>query len=252
MIIMRAPNLLLMTILVLTREFVGTTDGQQLHTTSIETTSSTNANSNLSVPTSAVERFKRELLEFSNKGLATNGLSCAVEFDRHVNVSRDRVKILPPIVIAYILNATSNYARGCLNLPEEALYQIDLIDRYGKQVEKTAIGKTFKPWSEKHIQDWLDEQLRNRTRGAFFTIFPWMSNQIGGGVSLPKVFQLEYPGEYTVHLRMPVISFIRDALGHRIIETTELPEVVAVVQVFTEDITAAHLLRNVQTNSPTK
>lgn len=177
------------------------------------------------------------------KGAETNGLVCAVFFDRPIGI-----KEIPPILYVYVVNTTTNWVHACLNLPREVLFKIKLFDPQGKEVKRTVEGEKFVDWTQKQIEDWYGEQLRVRWSGRGFSLAPLNSTQVKNGISLPDVFQLSQAGEYTFHLQMPLIQVKQDTSGRGSFKTTWLPEVVAKVQIRHEDI-SSEKSPNVQTNS---
>ena len=182
------------------------------------------------------DRIDADLQEMINacpRGLPTNGVFCLLRY------FRDGGKELQPECEVGIVNTTSNYYRTVLHLPREVLFEIELFDSDGKQVEKTVVGKSFVTWTQKQMDEWLQEQLRARWHGTFVPLLPFDYAHFGR-FGLCEVFQLKQPGEYMLHVRMQLVRGIWDAPANTYqgLQITWLPEVVAKVQIRSEDIPA--------------
>jgi hypothetical protein len=187
------------------------------------------------------------------KGDATNGLVCGVVFARSDGISER-----PPIFYVNIINTTTNFISGCLNLPFEAFASIELFDSDGKQATKTTAGQRVGTWTQKQIEDWFNETHRKRSQAMTksgsitSTLFPLLYEQVSGKISIFQMFQLNVAGEYSLHLKMRFVQVAEDASGQFTFQTTWLPEVVARVQIRPEDIPPENLSPSGQTNSSTK
>lgn len=176
------------------------------------------------------------------KGEMTNGLFCAMQ------TLQQSVRKDGPALCVYVANTTTN-SYHFLSLPDEKTMLITLIDSSGKQVGKTDEDHKFSIWTQGQIRDWFEKH--NHTHGVGFGVPPlfYVSTKI---ISIPQIFQIKEPGEYTLHLRMRCVKSGIDAAGKICFESTWLPEVTAKVQIRAEDIPVGNLLLNGQTNSPAK
>ena len=186
------------------------------------------------------------------KGKATNGLVCAVNFDRPYGNKKS------PLFNVAVINATTNFIHAFLKVPLEASANIELLDPKGKPVAKTEAGKQINPWSDQQITDWFNDLLEKRSHfqaksGSITgTFFPLLDFQVRGEVSLPHLFQLKQAGEYTLHLKMKVAFTRLNTAGKIEMNIFWLPEVVAKVQIRPEDIPLENRPATSQTNSPAK
>jgi hypothetical protein len=182
------------------------------------------------------------------KGAATNGLVCAVEWYRPIG-GKDPL----PMFIVDIINSTTNIILNGLNFPSEALLKIELFDARGEPVPKKAAGQQFGKWTEKELDDWNDETRRTRSLGRFLPLIGLEAIQVSGGLSVPKLFQIRKPGEYTLHLRMRFIQSKVGTAGKVYLQTTWLPEVVSPVEIFPQDLASmipAPVARKSASNAP--
>jgi hypothetical protein len=186
--------------------------------------------------------FQR-MLDSWPKGAVTNGLACALQLFRPSG-GRD----LLPLCSVNVVNTTTNWVKGYLNVPLQGLIYMELFDSQGKQVKKTTKGKEYVLWTDKQIEDWIN----GRPRELGFSIPPLLCNQANGSISFPEEFALTQPGEYSFHLRMRLVQNKKDASGRLFLQTTWLPEVIAKVQIRPEDIPPPDLPSNAQTNSLNK
>lgn len=189
----------------------------------------------------------QEQLDSWAKGTETNGLLCAV------SLSRVRFPAQPlPVVYINVVNFRTNLVLA-MKLPREALFKIKMFDANGKAVERTSEGKEFVDWTDKQCMDWFKEQCRIRWSGRWFGVTPAPGYYAQVGViSLPELFELKEPGEYTVHVSLPVIETKQNASKKIYSETTWLPEAVAKVKILPEDVKAAAEFWNSKTNAPSK
>ena len=168
------------------------------------------------------------------KGEITNGLFCMVQ-------------ILPKgNCCVYVANITTNDILGCLRLPIEAVSKIDLFDQQGKPVVKTDAGKQFTFWTQKQIKAWYDEMNKRRWGRRGFRINAMFYQQISGDVSLTQLFQINQPGEYTLHVSVLSVKSEQDKSGNLL--AILLPEVIAKVQIRSEDIPSTNSIPSSQTN----
>jgi len=181
------------------------------------------------------------------KGTVTNGLACGVAFARPSG-------IMDPLPVFYVnvINTTTNFIIGYLNLPFEALVSIGLFDSDGKPVAKTTAGQRVGTWTQQQIEDWFNKSHQNRSQSMTksgsitSTLFPLSPSVMSIGISVSNMFQLKKAGEYTLHLRMRFTQVKEDVSGRFSFQSTWLPEVVAKVQIKPGDI-----LPDSKTNSPT-
>jgi hypothetical protein len=189
------------------------------------------------------------------KGAVTNGLACGVAFAPTSEKGS-------PIFYVNVINNTTNFIRGCLNLPFEALASIALFNADGKPITKTAAGERVGTWTQKQVEDWFMEIYRKRIHamtesGAITsTLWPLLPAQVSGEISIFQMFQIKQAGEYTFHLRIRFVRVTEDTsdkfFGKFSFQTTWLPEVVAKVQIRPEDIAPTNSIPNGQTNSLAK
>jgi hypothetical protein len=188
------------------------------------------------------------MIDSWDKGAATNGLVCGIAFVRPYGNKES------PFFYVSVINTTTNFVNGYLNLPIEALANISLFDQQGKAVAKTAAGERFEAWTQQRIEAWFHKGEHQAVkRGSKVSdLFPLMYGQISGEISVSKTFQLRQSGDYDLHLRMKFVQTKVDTSGKQYFQTTWLPEVVARVQILPEDITPIDLVPNAQTNPPVK
>ena len=138
-----------------------------------------------------------------------------------------------------------NYKTNCdcfLNMPRENLFSIDLYDSSGNRVNKTDSGNQFGlPLTKQQIEDWLNKN--RRWHGYLSMICPGEGLQ-AGVFSIPEMFVIKQPDEYTLHVRMRLMQ------GPQLVAW--LPEATAKVQIRPEDIAPKSSLPNTQTNSLAK
>jgi hypothetical protein len=191
----------------------------------------------------------KSMIDSWNKGATTNGLICGVAFAPASEKGS-------PIFYVNIINTTTNWIRGYLNLPFEALASIALFDADGKSVSKTIVGQRVGTWTQKQVEDWFMEIYRKRTHAMTesgsitSTLWPLLPAQVSGEISIFQMFQIKQAGEYTLHLRMRFVRVEKDASGNRTFSTIWLPEVTAKVQILPQDIPPENLPTSSQTNSP--
>jgi hypothetical protein len=181
--------------------------------------------------------------------LKTNGLECFVMLDG--------VPLKPLVYRVYLVNHTTNYIY-CLRMPAMDLFRIALLDREGRQVEKTALGKKYGlPLSQEQIDDW-------RLHWGNSRLSPWMLILPAGLKSkdptgkmvqhiddptdicflgLNALFEIKEAGDYELHLQMRFIQSgdnsgeLHYALAGKLqYPITWLPEVAVKVHIRPEDI----------------
>jgi len=212
----------------------------------------TNYNAALYGPRAIVDTDMQTTVDSWFKGAAaTNGIVCAVQLP---STSQKR----PPAFYVTLLNTTTNFIQGWVNLPFEAFASIALFDSDGKLVAKTAAGEKVGTWTQQQIEDqfYKGGHPMVKSRGKTSTLFPLLDSQVGGEISILKMFQIKQAGEYTLHLRMRFVRVTEDTsdkfFGEFIFQTIWLPEVVAKIQIRPEDIPPPDLPPNTQTNSSLK
>ncbi len=141
----------------------------------------------------------------------------------------------------YVYNYTTNYI-SCLRLPLTELFDIALLDKEGKEVQKTKYGKMFGvPLSQSDINDWYN-RWNNHRLSQFIRLFP---NGLPEYADTPTdvatfiitdAFDIETPGNYELHLRTRFVQVGRDSSGILHFPVTWLPEVASNVVITPEDI----------------
>jgi hypothetical protein len=168
----------------------------------------------------------------------SNGFACELWVK---NDSRG-IGLQQPVCIIYVIN-TSTGIFYSWNSPTNSL-GIDLLDDKGRAVEKKDIGKLYEATlNAKQLSDLY--YSRQRTKGIT-QIYPESDNYFTT-FSIPQLFVLEEPGEYTLRVKMRLIKHEQSEC-----KTTWLPEVTAKVQIRSADIPPPDLPPNAQTNSMTK
>ena len=226
--------------------FVTNADGQSMVTNGTGTMANSVVGTNRPISRLYDDPDLQKMIDSMDKGAETNGLVCAIYVSRPSGA-----KDLLPTICVNVINTTTSWVHGGLNLPREVLFKIKMYDSHGVEVKRTKEGERFEDWSQGQIEEWFREQVRLRRKGRWIDVAPLNYAQVGGRISLPELFQLEEAGEYTLHLRMPLIQVQKKASGKFIYKTTWLPEVVAKVQILPEDI-ASLKSPNIQSNSPTR
>jgi hypothetical protein len=170
--------------------------------------------------------------------IKTNGLYCDILISRHEYLGETK---LVPLCIVSLVNTTTNFIRGCANLPIENLFKTALSDSQGKWVKTTKSGSMFgQTWSQKQIDEWWKTLSDQRISRRALFIYPKVDNepmiQQVAYFNITDVFQIEQPGEYTLHLQMRLIRFEYDPHNQHHYSTTWLPEATAKVQIRAEDL----------------
>jgi len=179
------------------------------------------------------------------KGSKINGLACALAFDRTTFNSG------APFCSVNVINTTSNTIAGFLRLPLEAVSHVELFDPLGSRVPPTLSGQRFSYWSTERINEQLKKiDPTTMRRKGYFGIRGLLYVQLGSDFSITQAFQVKEPGEYTFHMSVRLVRSEQDQYGQFL--TTQLPEVVAKVQIQPQDIPSEIPPTQNQTNSPAK
>ena len=220
--------------------------GLLFSTSGAEQSSITKVNNNVATNNQgiSVDPDFQQMMDSWPKGVATNGLICAIQIFRPAGA-----KELLPLCCVNVINTTTNWIKGYLDIPLQGLVEMELFDPLGNQVEKTAVGKGYDVWTDEQIERWINGRPRG---GTAFRVSPLLYCKTNGRISFPEAFTLKKSGEYTLHLRMRLVQGDEDSLGQIHLQRIWLPEVVAKVQIRPEDIPLPDLPPNAQTNSLTK
>ena len=119
---------------------------------------------------------------------------------------------------------------------------MELINSNGKTVSKKQKDDRLKIWTDKETEKWNAEQLKTRWRNREFVITPLEYAQVRV-LELPQFFQINQPGEFTLHLKMRLVESQLTTTQKPSFKTTWLPEVTAKVQVSPEDIARAKAIQ---------
>jgi len=159
-----------------------------------------------------VENDLQAMVDSWSKGSATNGLVCGVA-------------VLPAnansglTIVSYVINTTTNYIQGLLNLPDEALVDVRLYDFMQKEVPRSAVGERFGTWTNKQIEAWYGGFLSRRASqpvksgSITYTIFPLSIYQVGNPLEIIKCFKVRQSGEYMLHVRTRIAKTRLDSSG---------------------------------------
>jgi hypothetical protein len=185
--------------------------------------------------------------------LGTNGLKCELT----IRNSRDIVGRQPPVCfVSVLVTVTNDFRNPCWRAYDTNYLEIELLDSSGKPVERTARGQNYRHFpTDQQFQDLFKEKYHQSHRltvqgfggagpspGAHgFTVF-----------SIPDIFQLKTPGEYTLHVKMRLLAIdLARPLGEKL-KIIPLPDVTAKIQLESNDIPLEELPASVQTNLPAK
>ena len=187
--------------------------------------------------------FTQELIKNWIKGAETNGLCCAVSFDRPPQGKKSH-----PICYVHLINNSTNFFYGGLSLSPDMLFEVELFDSQGKPVSNTSIGKKFgASVTDQQLNDWYKKNV-NRHGAGTFLVPPFFVGDVNQ-FAITQVFELKQAGEYMLHLHMRLIQCQFNTKSEVSFVINRLPEVTAKVQILPEDITPPDLPAYVQTNS---
>ncbi len=173
-----------------------------------------------------VENDLQGMVDSWSKGLAKNGLACGVA-------------VLPATansglaIVNHVINTTTNYIQGLLNLPDEALADVRLYDLMQKEVPRSAFGEHFGMWTNLQIETWFGGFLSRRASQSAksgsitYTIFPLSTFQLGNPIEIAKLFKVRQSGEYTLHVRTRIAKTRLDSSGKIVLDIYWLPEAIS-------------------------
>ena len=174
--------------------------------------------SNLALGQAETNGFGRQTLSATNKlawftdekrcegEFDTNRLACVLWIVNHPSNESQQ----PPVCAISVNNKSTNVFNCWKTIPASYL-KIDLLDAKGAPVKRTVRGSEFgTPPDEKGIQElvikrheaWRSGQTRNE---GFSRITPTYSEQFAI-LSIPELFDLTQPGEYSLKIQMRLIQ----------------------------------------------
>ena len=173
----------------------------------------------------------------------TNGLDCGLR------ITNDRAGIglrTPTFEVLANSKATNYVPAYWAHYPTNYL-EIELLDSTGKPVKRTPAGELYKQFpSQEQVEEAFLKCYRyshRRTVQGFTSIGCLFTR-----LSLPDLFELKQPGEYTLKVRMRLLERNLDKPLKSKFTITPLPEVTAKIQIRREDTPLVKLPPNAQTN----
>ncbi len=194
-----------------------------------------------------IEPGIKAMIDTWQKGAPTNGMYCAIQLIRH----REPPK-LDPVCYVNVVNPTKGRLERCLYLPNEVLMQISLLDPQGKSVEKTAAGQQFTNWTVPQMENWHKDRFQKlpRVRVPYLRLEPFSYLALPG-LRPGELFQLQQPGQYTLHVRLQLVeNKTVDPKKNPQLKIITFPEVAAKVEILPQDIPPAIPVQNPATNAP--
>jgi hypothetical protein len=184
------------------------------------------------------------------KGAETNGIVCGISFAPYTEKES-------PIFYVNLINQTTNFVRGLLRMPLEAYAHFDLLDAGGKSVPKTETGAKVGTWTDQQVIHWCERLLKSakgkkQPKGYSDILFPLLPETVSSGISIPRMFQLKQPGDYTLHFRMCVVQAEVAPSREIDLKMFWMPEAVADVPIRPADIGLSDSPSHSETNSPAR
>jgi hypothetical protein len=124
-----------------------------------------------------------------------------------------------PTCLLCVYNRLTNTV-SCLNLPIEQRCRVNLVDKDGHQVTKTAYGQKFdKPLLDNEINKWLMQHFERRSN-PYLRLY---ANGIPkydipadfGRFAISNIFEIKEPGEYELHVEMRLVQAVNDSSEER-------------------------------------
>jgi hypothetical protein len=201
--------------------------------------SATNKSSNF-------DQFTQDLIKTWIKGAETNGICCAISFDRPSESGASRL-----VCYVHLVNGSTSFLYGGLSASPDMLFEVELFDSKDNSIAKTHIGEKYgQSVTQQQLIDWYKTNV-NRHGAGTFLVPPFLTGDINQFI-VTQVFQIQKAGEYTLHLRMRLIQRQQDSSEKLNFSIIWLPEVVAQIEIRPEDIPPPDLQSNIQTNSAAK
>ena len=152
--------------------------------------------------------------------LRTNSFECHIQVSDQVPTSGNKAMLAPPVCWIYTYNFTTNYI-ACLRVPIQTICQVALLDKDGKQVQKTHSGEKFgRAFSEDEVRHWF-KNWNNSHESMFISIIPNGSPPYGtppydipteiGFFALKDIFDLKENGEYELHVQLILTQAGKDS-----------------------------------------
>jgi hypothetical protein len=172
----------------------------------------------------------------------TNGFTCVLWVGNHTPYAGQQ----HPICIVSV-NSKSTNTFICWKAYPSSYLKIDLLDSSGKPVEKTEKGKQYGTLpDQKQLAELIkkqDEEHRSGlTRTDGFNLITPKYDERFTSFGLPELFELKQPGEYTLKVQIRLIR--RERVGwdssNPKLKITWLPEVIAKIQIRSEDVQKAN------------
>ena len=162
--------------------------------------------------------------------LKTNGLASWVETSRH-----------PPVCHVYVYNRSTNDL-ACLRMPAKNLCRIGLFDSLGREVNKTALGRSYgEPLSQGQIKDWR-QNWSDRHQSMFLRLIPNGNPRYANmpteicSFKVGDAFEIKTPGTYELHIQLSLVQIGIDDLKEFHFPVTTLPEIVRKITIEREEI----------------
>lgn len=160
----------------------------------------------------------------------TNGLNCALTIGNY----QGGIGLATPTCIVDVYSTTTNRHDACWRHYPKNYLEIDLLDSSGNPVSRTTVGKGYEHFiDQKQVQAAFlkayDRSHRSTVQG-FGSVSPMSVGQFAT-ISLPELFDLKEPGEYTLKVRMRLLEIDLAKRREGKFTITPLPEVVAKIQI---------------------
>jgi hypothetical protein len=178
----------------------------------------------------------------------TNGWSCVLWID---NIP-EGYSLRPPTCKVSINNISTNVLRLWVGSSIETYSNFELLNSKGEQVRKTIKGKQIgtktddgqiKEMVKARFKKWVDH--RARTPG-YIPIRPgqdWHTS-----ISIPDLYEIEQPGEYTLKAQMCMIQRVGGEEYNPELRITWLPRITAKIQIRSGGVAPSRLPHNGPSN----
>ncbi len=181
----------------------------------------------------------------------TNGWACVLRISNQPWLSSQ----LPPVCSIIVPNISTNRLYCWGGLYGHTYSHIELVDAKGEPVEKTADGqqigtRTNSAQIREMVKNRFKQWVHGRARTPGF--IPVRPGQSGGiGFSIPYLFDIKQPGEYTLKAQVCLIQRVGGEEYDPEVTITWVPPVVAKFQIRPEVIPVRDSSL-AQTNAPSK
>jgi hypothetical protein len=140
----------------------------------------------------------------------TNGLKCVLEIAN----DKKMLGLEPPVCrVCVIITNTNSFSSGwCWKSYDTNYLEIELLDSEGKPVERTTVGESYRysPVNQQ-IEDSFEKFYRESSRRTvqgfiFMRFYPALPLSQFTIFSIPALFKLKQPGEYTLRVKMRLLE----------------------------------------------